>query len=163
MPRLQSLALLFFLGASSGWSAPQQGAAQRELTVVVINAHTDQSQPVQGVRVSLSFVAGAEKVVDARDATNRRGQALLLVSPEAAQRGDLRIEVTGTSELVVFEPADGELKATLCFARVSGPAARHRRNCLARQGKPTKQRWKFLPRRIFPRAGQAPWTTSAML
>ncbi len=109
MPRLQSLALLFFLGASSGWSAPQQGAPQRELTVVVINAHTDPSQPVQGVRVSLSFVAGEEKVVDARDATNRSGQALLLVSPEAAQRGDLRIEVTGTSELVVFEPADGEL------------------------------------------------------
>lgn len=48
-------------------------------------------------------------MVDARDATNRAGQALLLVSPEAAQRGDLRIEITGVADLVVFEPADGQL------------------------------------------------------
>jgi hypothetical protein len=52
------------------------------------------------VRVSLSFIAGTEKVVDARDATNRLGQALLLVSPEAAQRGDLRIEITGVNDLL---------------------------------------------------------------
>jgi tetratricopeptide (TPR) repeat protein len=77
--------------------------------VVVVNAHADPSKPVEGVRVSLSFVAGAEKVVDSRDATNRSGQALLLVSPEAAQRGNLRIEITGVSGLVVFEPADGQL------------------------------------------------------
>ena len=75
----------------------------------VVNAHADPSLPVQGVRVSLSFVAGSEKIVDARDATNRAGQALLLVSPEAAQRGDLRVEITGTTELVVFQPADGQL------------------------------------------------------
>ena len=77
--------------------------------MVVVNAHADPSQPVQGVRVSLSFVAGAEKVVDSRDATNRSGQALLLVSPEAVQRGNLRIEITGVTGLVVFEPADGQL------------------------------------------------------
>jgi tetratricopeptide (TPR) repeat protein len=77
--------------------------------VVVVNAHADPSQPVQGVRVSLSFVAGAEKVVDSRDATNRSGQALLLVSPEAVQRGNLRIEITGVSDLVVYLPADGQL------------------------------------------------------
>jgi len=77
--------------------------------VDVVNAHADPSLPVQGVRVSLSFVAGSEKIVDARDATNRAGQALLLVSPEAAQRGDLRVEITGTTELVVFQPADGQL------------------------------------------------------
>jgi tetratricopeptide (TPR) repeat protein len=75
----------------------------------VVNAHDDPAQPVQGVRVSLSFVAGSEKVIDARDATNRAGQALLLVSPEAAQRGDLRIEVTGSTDLVIFQPADGQL------------------------------------------------------
>jgi tetratricopeptide (TPR) repeat protein len=77
--------------------------------VVVVNAHADPSKPVEGVRVSLSFVAGAEKVVDSRDATNRSGQALLLVSPEAVQRGNLRIEITGVTGLVVFEPADGQL------------------------------------------------------
>ena len=57
----------------------------------------------------MSFVAGAEKVTDARDATNRSGQALLLVSPEAAQRDDLRLEIGGVNDLVVFQPADGQL------------------------------------------------------
>ncbi len=80
---------------------------------MVVNAHVDPSQPVAGVRVSLSFVTGAEKVVDARDATNRAGQALLLVSQEAAQRGDLRIEIGGVSDLVVYEPADGQLTGNL--------------------------------------------------
>jgi tetratricopeptide (TPR) repeat protein len=108
MPRLQSLVLLV-LGASAAWLTPEQSQAQRELTVVVVNAHADPSQPIQGARVSLSFVAGSEKVVDARDATNRAGQALLLVSQEAAQRGDLRVEITGAGDLVVLQPADGQL------------------------------------------------------
>ncbi len=106
MPRLQILALALCLVAPAAW--PQR-PPQRELKVDVVNAHADPSLPVQGVRVSLSFVAGSEKIVDARDATNRAGQALLLVSPEAAQRGDLRVEITGTTELVVFQPADGQL------------------------------------------------------
>ena len=88
---------------------PTKPAETRTDTVVVVNAHSDPSQPVQGVRVSLIFVAGSEKVTDARDATNRAGQALLIVSPEAAQRGDLRIEITGVSDLVVYESADGQL------------------------------------------------------
>ena len=106
MPRLQILALALCLVAPAAWP---QSPPQRELKVDVVNAHADPSLPVQGVRVSLSFVAGSEKIVDARDATNRAGQALLLVSPEAAQRGDLRVEITGTTELVVFQPADGQL------------------------------------------------------
>jgi tetratricopeptide (TPR) repeat protein len=103
----QILAFGLCLAVPAAW--PQSSPQPRELTVIVVNAHTDPSAPVQGARVSLSFVAGSEKVVDARDATNRSGQALLLVSPEAAQRGDLRVEITGASELVVFEPADGQL------------------------------------------------------
>ena len=109
MPKLQTLALTLCLACPAAWPAFAQSSPQRELTVVVVNAHADPSQPVQGVRVSLSFVAGSEKVVDSRDATNRSGQALLLVSPEAAQRDDLRVEISGTSELVVFQPADGQL------------------------------------------------------
>jgi hypothetical protein len=101
--------LSFCFGGSVAWSAPPQDSPQRGLTVVVVNADDDPVQPVQSVRVSLSFVTGSEKVVDARDATNRAGQALLLVSPEAALRGDLRIEVTGASDLVIFQPADGQL------------------------------------------------------
>jgi tetratricopeptide (TPR) repeat protein len=100
------LGFLICFGASIAFP---QTPAPHEMTVVVVNAHVDPTQPVQGVRVSLSFVAGSEKVVDARDATNRSGQALLLVSPEAAQRDDLRVEITGMNDLVVFQPADGQL------------------------------------------------------
>ncbi len=103
---------ILYLGILTLLAAPAavgQSPAQRELSVVVVDAHADPSQPVQGVRVSLSFVAASEKVVDARDATNRSGQALLLVSPEAAQRDDLRLEIGGVSDLVIFQPADGQL------------------------------------------------------
>ena len=109
MPKLQILAAVLCLGAPAAWSAPPQSPPRRELTVIVVNAHSDPSQPVQNVRVSLSFVAGSEKVTDAVDGTNRAGQALVLVSPEASQRGDLRIEITAVIDLVVYEPADGQL------------------------------------------------------
>jgi tetratricopeptide (TPR) repeat protein len=100
------LGILACLAAPAAWP---QSPQKREVTVVVLNAHAEPSEPVPGVRVSLSFVAGAEKVTDARDATNRSGQALLLVSPEAAQRDDLRLEISGVNDLVVFQPADGQL------------------------------------------------------
>ena len=109
MPKLQILALSWCLVALAAWAAPASNAPQQQLPVVVVNAHVDPAQPVQGARVSLSFVSGSEKVVDARDATNRAGQALLLVSPEAAQRGSLRIEITSVNDLVVYTPADGQL------------------------------------------------------
>ncbi|MGB9407967.1 MAG: tetratricopeptide repeat protein, partial [Terracidiphilus sp.] len=111
MPKLQILTLSWCLAALAAWAAPERNSPQQELAVVVVNAHADPAQPVQGVRVSLSFVSGSEKVVDARDATNRAGQALLLVSAEAAQRGNLRIEITGVTGLVVYTPADGQLIA----------------------------------------------------
>ncbi len=100
------LAILAYLSAAA---AVCQTPPQRELSVVVVDAHADPSQPVPGVRVSLNYVAASEKVVGARDATNRAGQALLIVSPEAAQRDDLRLEIGGTSDLVIFQPADGQL------------------------------------------------------
>jgi tetratricopeptide (TPR) repeat protein len=106
---IQFLSIALLIGAPATWPAPPATASQRELTVVVVNAHTDPSQPVAGVRVSLTFVTGLEKVTDARDATNRSGEALLLVSAEAAQRGDLRIDIAGVNDLVVYEPADGQL------------------------------------------------------
>ena len=94
---------------SLGAAAPTINASERELTVVVVNAHADPSQPVQGARISLSFVAASEKVVDARDATNRAGKALLLVSPDALGRDNLRIEVSGSGDLVIYEPPGGQL------------------------------------------------------
>lgn len=84
-----------------------------ELTVVVVNAHVDPAQPVEGVRVSLSFVSGAERVSTNPGATNREGQALLYVLQDAAKRGDLRIEIGGISDLVVYEPADGQISGNL--------------------------------------------------
>ncbi|MGB9406435.1 MAG: hypothetical protein WCA89_02800, partial [Terracidiphilus sp.] len=108
-PTVWYLGFLVCFGVVGAWAAPASNAPQQQLPVVVVNAHVDPAQPVQGARVSLSFVSGSEKVVDARDATNRTGQALLLVSPEAAQRGSLRIEITGVNDLVVYTPADGQL------------------------------------------------------
>jgi len=107
LSRVQITALAFCLCVIVPPAATQQ--SHSELTVVVVNAHVDPAQPVEGARVTLSFVSGSEKVVTARDATNRAGQALLLVSQEATQRGDLRIEITGVSDLVIYEPADGQL------------------------------------------------------
>ena len=108
-PTVWYLRFLVYFAALSAWAAPASNAPQQQLPVVVVNAHVDPAQPVQGARVSLSFVSGSERVVDARDATNRAGQALLLVSPEAAQRGSLRIEITAVNDLVVYTPADGQL------------------------------------------------------
>lgn len=109
MPRLRIATLGLCLSLLAPWAPAQKTAPRTELTVIVLNSHADPAQPVQGVRVSLSFVNGAEKIVDARDATNRAGQALLLVSQDAAQRGDLRIEISGVSDLVIYQPADGQL------------------------------------------------------
>ena len=109
MPRLRITALALCLLVPTPWTKAQKNSSPTELIVAVVNAHVEPSQPVEGVRVSLNFVAGSEKVVDARDATNRAGQALLFVSPEATQRGDLRVEVTGTSNLVIYQPADGQV------------------------------------------------------
>lgn len=113
LPRLRIAALGICLAVLIPQVDGQASSPHTELTVAVVNAHADPAQPVEGARVSLSFVAGSENVVVARDATNRAGQALLLVSQEAAQRGDLRVEISGVSDLVIYEPADGQLTGNL--------------------------------------------------
>ncbi len=105
LPATCFLGYLFWICAFT----PAISATERELTVVVVNAHDDPIQPVSGARVSLSFVAASDKVVDARDATNRAGKVLLMVSPDAVDRDNLRIEVTGSGDLVIYEPPGGQL------------------------------------------------------
>jgi tetratricopeptide (TPR) repeat protein len=98
----------------ASYSAAQQrsrpvAAPDQELAVLVVDAHFEPARPVRGVRVSLSYVDGSATIIDVRDVTNSRGEAWLRVSSQVAQRAELRIEVTGTGDLVVYRPADGQL------------------------------------------------------
>ena len=79
--------------------------------ITVSNKHFDPPQPVAGVRVTLSYFDGSEKITDARDRTNHEGKTELRVSEDALQRGDLRVEVDEAAGLVVYEPREGLLTA----------------------------------------------------
>jgi tetratricopeptide (TPR) repeat protein len=109
--KVECVALLIAFGLLEGSAFSQKPAAQQNLTVVVVNAHVQPSQPVQSLRVSLSYLDGDSRITDARDLTNSHGQALLHVSEDAAARGDIRIEITGATDLVIYQPADGQLSA----------------------------------------------------
>ena len=97
----------------------QKVLAQRTVAVVVANAHTDPAQPVPTVRISLSYLDGSVLVTEARDVTNPKGQAWLDVSEDAAQRGGLRIEIDGANNLVIYQPADGQLPALPATINIS--------------------------------------------
>lgn len=100
----RSLVPMLLLSAVAVWAGSQQN-----MTVVVVNAHADPLQPVPGVRVSLTYLDGTTRISDSRDVTNRQGEAWLLLSPEVQQRGELCLEVTGASNLVIYQPAGGVL------------------------------------------------------
>lgn len=101
------------MGAVGAWAAPPESAPQQEVTVVVVNAGVDPARPVQKVRVSLGYIDGSTLITvtgaTRYDATNSEGKATLLVALEAAQSGGLRINIEGASDLVIYEPADGQL------------------------------------------------------
>ena len=48
--------------------------------------------------------------------TNPKGQAWLDVSQDVAQSGGLHIEIDGATDLVIYEPADGQLAGAACDA-----------------------------------------------
>jgi hypothetical protein len=96
-----------------------QNSVQQNVTVVVLNALPQPPEPVKAVRVSLNYLDSSVLVTDAQQVTNSEGKALLLVSPGVSQRGDLRIEVKGTSDLVIYQPADGQLAALPATVKVS--------------------------------------------
>ena len=91
----------------------QKSASPREITVIVVKALPAPPQPVNAVRVSLSYLDSGVTVSEAQNVTNSQGQALLEVSLDATQRGDLRIAITGASGLAIYDPADGQLASGL--------------------------------------------------
>ena len=107
------LGYLACFGLSMAWAAPPVSAPQQEVTVVVVNAGVDPARPVQKVRVSLAYLDGATLITvtgaTKYDATNSEGKATLLVALEEAQRGGLRINIDGAGNLVIYEPAEGQL------------------------------------------------------
>ena len=98
--------LLLFSCAIGAWAADPN-----KMVVVVVNAHYDPTRPIQGVRVSLSFLDGATRITDAREVTNRDGEALLNISQDAQQR-EVRLDVTGAPEMAVYQPPDGSLSGS---------------------------------------------------
>ena len=110
-PKAEIVALLLGLTALHAPAFAQKPTPQQTMTVIVVNAHLQPSQPVQSLRVSLSYLDGASRITDAREVTNSHGQAFLQVSPDTAQRGDIRIEIAGANDLVIYQPADGQLSA----------------------------------------------------
>ena len=87
----------------------QSPAPPLNVTVIVTNAIGQPPQPVKAAHVSLTHLISAQRVVDAQNPTNPRGEAQLLLSQSAAKNGDLRIVISGVSNLVIYEPADGQL------------------------------------------------------
>lgn len=90
-------------------AAAPSPAQQISVTVIVVNAIAQPPQPVKAAHVSLTHLISTQIAVDAQGPTNPRGEAQLLLSQSAARNGDLRIVVSGTSNLVIYEPADGQL------------------------------------------------------
>ena len=98
------------IGGLPLWAAPA-AAPMQHVIVTVINKHFDPAKAVPGVRVSISFFDGSQKITEARQRTNDKGQIELIISPEAQQRGDLIIEVSEAPDLVVYQPSEGLLNA----------------------------------------------------
>jgi hypothetical protein len=115
----QWAALSICLVCAQSAAIAQKTPAQQTVAVVVVNADVQPAQPVPTVRVSLGYLQGSVLVTEARDVTNPKGQAWLDVSEEAAQHGGLRIGVDGAANLVIYQPADGELIALPATINVS--------------------------------------------
>jgi len=113
-PKAWCLGILLGLGVAAMWAGSPRTAPgtapQQRMTVVVVNAHLDPARPVERVRVSLTYLDDSSTPITlSPGVTNREGAAALSVPLEAAQRGNLRIEITGAADLVVYQPADGQL------------------------------------------------------
>jgi len=95
-------------GVCLQWPAlAQNPPPQQQVTVVVDNANVQPPQPVKAVSVSVMF----QDVTDARGVTNSDGQVLLQISSGAAQQSNLRVEVSGAGDLVIYQPPEGALSA----------------------------------------------------
>ena len=126
-----SVLLLLGVGcvALAAVAQPPQTPAPREITVKV-QTFLEPVQPVQGVQVRLTHLDNSQPAVDAQGPTSPRGEALLLISEYAAERSDLRIVISGASDLAIYQPADGELVTGL------GPAVNKITIDLLKKGSP---------------------------
>ena len=111
--------LLLGMGCAALAAVAQAPAPQLRVTVIVTNAIAQPPQPVKAVRVSLSYLESAVLITGAQQVTNTQGQALLVVSGDVAQRGNLRMEITGAGDLVIYQPADGQLAALPTTVKIS--------------------------------------------
>ncbi len=104
------LPILVSLPVASGLVLPalaQKPAPQQPVTVVVDNANSQPPQPVKAASVSVMF----QDVTDARGVTNSNGQVLLQVSPGAGQQSNLRVQISGAGDLVIYQPPEGDLSS----------------------------------------------------
>jgi len=106
-----SVLLLLGMGCATLAAVAQTPAPPLNVTVIVTNAIAQPPQPVKAAHVSLTHLISAQLAVDAQGPTNPRGEARLLISQSAAKNGDLRIVISAASDLVIYQPADGQLPA----------------------------------------------------
>jgi tetratricopeptide (TPR) repeat protein len=111
--------LLLCLGCAQSAAVAQKAPAQRTVAVVVVDGHIEPAQPVPVVRVVLSYLYNSVRVSGLRGVTNPKGQTWLDVPEDAAQGGGLRIEIIGAANLVIYQPADGQLAALPATITVS--------------------------------------------
>ena len=100
-------ALLLGLALAPSPARAQKSTSLQTVTVIVLNAQAQPAQPVPNVLVKLRYLDNGP--IQAQDETRQKGEAYLTVSTDAAQRGDLRIEISGVTDLVIYQPADGQL------------------------------------------------------
>ncbi len=107
MRRCLTRAILLFLSLwSSEYLVLAQGPAPRQqVTVIVVNALPHPPQPVKAVSVSVMF----QDVTAARGVTNSQGQVRLEISFGSAQAGGLHLAIAGAGDLVIYQPASGDL------------------------------------------------------
>jgi hypothetical protein len=106
------------MGCAGLAAAAQTPAPQLSVTVIVTNAIAQPPQPVKAAHASLTHLISAQLAVDAQGPTNPRGEAQLLLSQSAAKNGDLRIVISGISNLVIYQPADEQLPSLKSPIRV---------------------------------------------
>ena len=105
--------VLLLLGMGCAALAAFAQAPARVITVTVVNAEPQPVQPVKAATVALTHTINAQTAYDAQASTSPQGEAHLAVSPGAADSIDLRIVVTDAGDLVIYQPAGGQLPAGL--------------------------------------------------
>jgi len=108
--KLWLLSLVILLSVNKSWAGTPAASTPLKVTVVVVNASHDPAAPVQNAVISLTYLSDSKSLSANPMQSNREGEAVLEVPRQAAMRGDLRIEISGASGLVVYQPDDGQFQ-----------------------------------------------------